>query len=288
MAKPKSKSPTPSVGRERPGTAAARRAKLDAARKATKPGPNKIVIGTVVAVVAIIAVVTAVVLSAQHKKNTIAQGGKAVPAGAPAMGRGWVANSGVTLVDGAPTVAIFEDFRCPICQGFEQLFGEPIEAAAAAGKIKLVYHFKTIIDGNLGSNNSQVAASNALCAADQGAFFKYHNAMYAAQPKEGTLFTKEQFASFAGAAGLTGEKLSAFTECSAADKYMGYVASTEEASAKAGINGTPAFYINGQAVQWQSFATSAGQVDTAAFEKALTTGALTDAQKAPNMPKISD
>ena len=265
-----------------------RQAKLDAARKARSTGPNKIVIGTVVAVIAIVAVVAGVIVNSESNKSKVNQGGKALPAGVSAMGAGWVANQGVTLTSRAPTVSVFEDFRCPVCKTLEGAFGDTIEQAATAGKIKVVFHFKTVIDGNLGSDNSQTAASNALCAADQGAFWKYHDALYANQPKEGTLFTKADFTTYAEQAGINGAKLTAFQACVDAGKYMNYVKSTEDASFKAGISGTPAFYINGQSVKWQAFAGAEGQPDTAAFEKAITTGTLTAAQKDTSLPKVSD
>lgn len=281
------KSKTPAKGK---ATAAnARQAKIDAARKATSTGPNKILIGTVVAVIAIIAVVGGVIVNSQSQKSKVTQGGKAVPAGAAGMGAGWVANTSVKLVPDAPTVAVYEDFRCPVCKAFEQAFGGAIQTAAEAGKIKLVYHFKTVIDSNAGGDNSQVAASNALCAADQGVYFKYHNSLYANQPAtEGDSFTKAQFTQFATEAGLSGTKLSTFQTCVDAGKYMNYVQSTEDASFKAGITGTPALFVNHVPVNFQAFATSAGQPDVSAFTAMLESGKVSDAQKNPQLAKAKD
>ena len=265
----------------------ARQAKIDAARKATRQGPNKIIIGSVVAVVAIIAVVAGVIINSESSKSAINEGGKALPAGVSAMGQGWVANAAVAKA-GVPTLAIYEDFRCPVCQSFESAFGSTIESLAEAGKIKLVYHFKTVIDSNLGSDNSQVAASNVLCAADQGAFWKYHDALYANQPAEGTLFTDAEFLSYAEQAGLTGDKLTTFQACTKAGKYMNYVKSTEDASFKNGITGTPSVFLNKVGLDYSKFGTSAGGPDTAAFEAALVSGKLSAAQVNTSLAKAKD
>ncbi|MEO7069668.1 MAG: thioredoxin domain-containing protein [Nostocoides sp.] len=262
MAKPKTKA-----------AANARQAKIDAARKASQAGPNKIIIGSVVAVIAIIAVVAGVIINSESTKSAINQGGKALPPGVTAMGQGWVENASVAKA-GVPTLSIYEDFRCPVCQGLEQAFGNAIETAAEAGTIKLVYHFKTVIDSNLGSNSSQTAASNALCAAEAGAFWKYHDALYANQPAEGTLFTDVEFLSFAEQAGITGPKLTTFQACVKAGKYLNYVKSTEDASFKNGITGTPAIFLNGKPVAWSKFQTAAGAPDTAGFAAMLTSGTV--------------
>lgn len=273
-----------------PSSASTRQAKIDAAKKSSGTGVNKIVVATVVAIVAIVAVVGGVVYSSIHQQNQVSQGGTAVPTGAAGMGQGWQANHDVSLVAGAPTVAVYEDFRCPICKSFEGFFGQSIEQAASAGKIKMVYHFKTVIDGNLGSDSSQQAASNALCAADAGSqyFWKYHNLLYSNQPAEGTTFTDTQFTQFAKDAGLSGSALSTWQTCADAGKYMNYVKSTEDASFKAGITGTPALFVNHKPVKWSAFVSADGTPDTAAFTKMLTTGTLTNDQVDTSLSKAKD
>ena len=271
--------------------AASRQAKIDAAKKSSGgTGVNKIVVASVVAVVAIVAVVGGVIWNAQHQKSQISQGGTAVPTGAAGMGKGWQANHDVQLVAGAPTVAVYEDFRCPICKTFEGFFGSSLQQAATEGKIKLVYHFKTVIDSNLGSDNSQQAASNALVAADAGSqyFWKYHNLLYTNQPQEGTKFTDTQFTQFAKDAGLTGDALTTWQKGADAGKYMNYVKSTEDASFKNGITGTPAIFVGGKPMKWSAFVSSDGQADTAAFLKAIESGTLTDAQIDTSLSKAKD
>ena len=82
----------------------------------------------------------------------------------------------------APVVDVYEDFRCPICQVFEQKMGASINELAQDGRIRLRVHLKTVIDTNTGGNSSAVAGSTAVCAADQGRWEEYHSALFALQP----------------------------------------------------------------------------------------------------------
>ena len=223
----------------------ARQAKIQAAQKASPGGrgPNRIIIATVVAVVAIIAVVTTVVLANQSSKPS----GNAIPSAAAAQGDGYVVNKDVTLLAGAPTVDVYEDFQCPVCGQFETQLGSTVEQLATDGKIKLVYHVLTFLDGNLGNDSSSRAAEAALCAGDAGKFLAFHNQVYANQPaKEGAGWTDAQLQGFATSAGITGASLTTWQQCTKDQKYDGYLAAVEKKSADAGVTGTPTVFIGGK------------------------------------------
>lgn len=234
---------------------AARQAKIEAARKSSGGGANKIVVGAVVAVVAIIAVVAGVVIADQNKKDRVGTS-TAVPAAAGEMGKGFVANQDATLVAGAPTLDIYEDFQCPACAQFEQIMGGTINELAQAGKVKVVYHLKTIIDANMGTDHSLVMGGAAMCAADAGKFQAFHDGVYANMPaQEGQGWTKAQTKELAEKAGISGAELDTWTTCVDDRKYAKYVESTEDASAKAGINGTPTVLLNGEKVDFAQVST---------------------------------
>jgi len=233
----------------------ARQAKIEAARKNTGGGANKIVVGAVVAIVAIVAVVAGVVIADQSKKAKVGTS-TAVPAAAGGMGEGFVANKDVTLAAGAPTLDVYEDFQCPACAQLEQVMGSTIADLAAQGKVKLVYHFKTIIDANFGVDHSLTMANAALCAADAGKFQPFHDMVFTNMPaQEGQGWTEAQRTGFAEQAGIKGAALDTWKTCVADLTYGRYVESTEEASAKAGITGTPQVQLNGTKVDF-------GQVST--------------------------
>jgi len=248
------------------GPASARQAKIDAARKDSGAGASKIIVAAVVVVVAIIAIVGGVVIADQKKRDRVGTS-TAVPAAAAAMGEGFVANKDVTLQSGAPTLDIYEDFQCPACAQFEQIMGGTLNELAQQGKIKLVYHLKTIIDANFGVDHSLTMGNAAMCAADQGTFQAFHDDVFANMPaQEGRGWTAAQTKGFAEKAGITGAALDTWQTCVDERKYANYVESTEEASAKANITGTPTVLLAGQKVDFNKVPDAAAL--TAAIEAA--------------------
>lgn len=244
-----------------------RKAKIDAAAKKSGSGANAIVVGGIVAIVAVIAVVAGVIWSAQQDK-----GGDGGPPSGTEMGQPFQPYRDAGAGADAPEVHVYEDFRCPACATFEDAFGESIDSLAKDGKITLNVHLKTVIDSNDGKDNSKVAAASALCAAEQGGWGPFHEALFANQPTNHAEFTDEALKQAAESAGLSGEKLSAWETCSTEETYTDYVQSVDEASAKDGITGTPVLKVGDKQVNWGAFATEDGQADVPAFEEMLTSG----------------
>ena len=229
---------------------------------APKQGPNRIILGGVVAAVAIIAVVVAVILGSGGSSggtggSTPGTGGgsAAVPAGATGKGGGIVANTSAVKA-GAPTLDLYEDFQCPICGRFEKEQGAQVAAMARAGDIKLVVHMMSFLDTNLGNDASVRSAAAAACAADQGKFLDYHGVVYANQPsQEGAGYTDADLMGFATKAGLSGSALTAWTSCFDAKKHIGYANDVETAAEKAGVFSTPTVKLNGRALSTQQLLT---------------------------------
>ena len=229
---------------------------------APRGGPSRSVIAAVVAVFAVVAVVVAVVLgraasgggepasagpsaSASGGSTAAARPSQAVPAGATGFGGPLVVNPGAPA--NVPTLDVFEDPQCPICKQFEAAYGPTIAAMVKAGQVKHVVHTMTFLDLNLGNDASKRAANAAFCAADQGRFAPYMQAVYAGQPAtEGQGWTDEQLAGFATAVGVTGGALEQWKACVAAGTYAAHVAAVETNSEKAGVNSTPTVKLNGQ------------------------------------------
>ncbi|HET7820102.1 MAG TPA: thioredoxin domain-containing protein [Ornithinibacter sp.] len=230
-------------------TAAAsdRQAKIQAAQKSQGSGANRIVVATVVVVVAIIAVVGGVVWS-QNQKEAATGTSTAVPAGA-SMGKGYPAFANVTAAAGAPTVDLYEDFQCPICAQFEAALGSTFQGLAQEGKLKLNYHVLNFLDDKTGAKNSTPAANGAFCAAADGKFQEFHNAIFANQVAEGQDVTDAELGAWAATAGLTGDALTTWQKCVADGTYTKYVTSVNEAAFKIpSFQGTPTVMINGEVV----------------------------------------
>lgn len=247
-----------------------RQAKIQAASKGTGSGANAIVVGGIVAIVAVIAIVAGVIWSAQ--KDTVDTAGGPPPG--TQMSQPFNPFPDAKLVADAPTVDVYEDFRCPACAIFERLLGGSINSLAAEGKIKLNVHLKTVIDSNDGTDASQASASSALCAADQGGWEKFHEWLFANQPANHGAFTKDMLEQAAQHAGLTGDKLSAWESCSDAGTYEAYVKSVDDQTVKDGITGTPMISVNGTQLSWGSFVLDqeGTRADTQAFSEILTSG----------------
>ncbi|MDO5501744.1 MAG: thioredoxin domain-containing protein [Actinomycetia bacterium] len=224
-----------------------RQAKIDAAAKANAQGPNKILIGTVVAIMAIIAVVAGVIIADRSSRDEVTAQAQ-VPTLAAGMGEAFAVNSDVTLEEGAPTLDIYEDFRCPACHQAYAVFHDTVSDLAEQGRIELNYHFKTVIDSR-GGDGSLKAASSAMCAADAGQFQEYHESILdqimvngGQQPNWGP----DYFTQAAQQSGITGEQLTAFNECVADGRYDDYITSVNQRSNREGIDSTPQYLLNGE------------------------------------------
>ena len=103
-----------------------------------------------------------------------------------------------------------------------------------AGKVKLVFRqFPLPIH-----QQAEKAAEASLCAADQGKFWELHDMMFKNQKK----LDVSDIKTYAASAGLDGTK---FSQCLDSGEKKKQVDSDIEAGQAAGVNGTPAFFING-------------------------------------------
>jgi len=146
--------------------------------------------------------------------------------GAPFKGK---ADAPVTIVE-------FSDFHCPFCKRvlptltqIESRYGD---------KVRLVFRDFPIDKLHPGARKGHEAAR---CANEQGRFWPYHDKLFAnapkASPKDLNTYAKE-----------VGLDVAAFEQCFKSGKYRGAVQDDIEAGKKAGVTGTPAFFINGRLI----------------------------------------
>lgn len=252
-----------------------RKAKIDAAAGASGAARvNPIVAAGVVAVLAIAVIVGGVVWASRDDGGSTAAASATTPPTGTQMGQPYNPYPDVEVVEGAPTVDLYEDFRCPICKVLTQAFGSTIEGLAADGKITLRVHLKTVIDANTGGDSSAVAGSSALCAADAGRWPEYHEALFAMQPEQETAegFPSSSYEDAARSAGIDGDALEEFTSCTEEGRYVAYVRSVDDAASEAGYNSTPVLEVDGTKVSWQSFTTERGAPDPESLAEVLESG----------------
>jgi protein-disulfide isomerase len=136
--------------------------------------------------------------------------------------------------DDAPiTIVEFSDFQCPFCKRAEPTLHELV--ARYPDQVRLVYrHFPLDSIHPL----ARPAAEAAACADEQGKFWEFQKLIWDATPDLGP----EKLAGMAETAGLDAD---AFGTCIGEGRFRELVEADLEAGQKAGVNGTPAFFVNG-------------------------------------------
>jgi len=134
------------------------------------------------------------------------------------------------------TLVEFSDFHCPFCKQVQPTLTTLLDRYP--GKVKLVYR-----DLPLQELHPQAprAAEAARCAQEQGKFWQYHDVLFRQAPKAGDDALKQ----YATEVGLDGEK---FAGCLSGNVHRGAVQRDIEEATKLGLQGTPAFFINGRLI----------------------------------------
>jgi protein-disulfide isomerase len=130
------------------------------------------------------------------------------------------------------TIIEFSDFECPYCKRSVSVLKELLEQYP--GKLKLVY--RDFPGPN--HNHALLAAEAAQCAAEQGRFWEYHDALFTRQtPGSGW--------NFSALAENLGLHRSPFDACMKENRYREEVLKDLRDGLKLGVNSTPTFFING-------------------------------------------
>jgi protein-disulfide isomerase len=87
--------------------------------------------------------------------------------------------------------------------------------------------------------NARPAAEASACAAEQGKFWPYHDVLFANPSKLGVADLKQHAADL----GLDAAK---FNACVDGHKYKAQIDTDMKDGEEVGVNGTPAFFINGR------------------------------------------
>ena len=139
---------------------------------------------------------------------------------------------------GAPvTVVEFSDFQCPYCQGFAPILKRI--AQQYGDKVLIVYRQYPIPSLH---PNAFKAAEASLCANEQGKFWDLHDVMFAEQQQLSVSDLKEK----AHRLGMNSKK---FDGCLDSGRYVEQVQNDQKDGLRAGINGTPAVFVNGIQVE---------------------------------------
>ncbi|MDI1460591.1 thioredoxin domain-containing protein [Catellatospora sp. KI3] len=156
------------------------------------------------------------------------------------------AGSGVVTGSGPVTVDEYVDFLCPHCKAFHDDYAAQIKQLADTGKITLVTHPVAYLDGASTNQYSTRSSAAAGCAADEGRFTEYADALFAAQPAEGTAGPSDDDLIALGKTVGLGDP---FAQCVKDKKFVNWTDHVTTEAGKAGVSGTPTVLVNGKPVQ---------------------------------------
>jgi protein-disulfide isomerase len=145
-------------------------------------------------------------------------------------------------LDAPVTIIEFSDFKCPYCQRFATGTARQIDQQyIQTGQVRYGYmHFAFL------GPESQWAAEASECAADQEAFWAYHDKIFTSQdPENRETLDKENLKRFAADLGLD---TNAFDQCLDSSTHVSTVRNETQSVQTLGVRSTPSFLVNGQPV----------------------------------------
>ena len=161
----------------------------------------------------------------QATGNTITKIAEKGAATTEGMTKG-IENSPVTIIE-------YSDYQCPYCARAEATIKDVLDEYGS--KIYFVYKDFPLPF----HNNAQKAAEASRCALEQGKYWEYHDLLFENQQSLDSNSLKK----YAKNMGLEEAK---FSNCLDSNKYADAVKQDIGEGQKAGVSGTPTFFVNGE------------------------------------------
>jgi len=145
-------------------------------------------------------------------------------------------------------IDVYEDFRCSACKLYTQNYeSQIIQTYVETGKAYYTFHSFIVIDGNDGTEASYQSANAAMCAADQGRFWDYHDTLFANQVTESaSLFTDERLVLMAQNLNLN---MTAFNQCFQAKQFAPDIQNDISQARSLNLTFTPSILVDGTLIQ---------------------------------------
>ena len=138
--------------------------------------------------------------------------------------------------DAPVTIVEFEDFQCPFCKRAQATL--ELVLASYRDKVRIVHRDFPLQQLHPLSWKTHEAAR---CAEDQGKFWEYRKLLYENKPAAGV----EELTAYASQLGIA---VPDFRKCLDSGKFKAAVQKDEDEGESLGIQGTPAFFINGRLI----------------------------------------
>ncbi|WP_103062487.1 DsbA family protein [Actinomyces qiguomingii] len=141
-------------------------------------------------------------------------------------------------VDAPVVMVVYSDFACPYCTQFAQEVEPELEDLVAEGTLRVEWRDLAQI-----TETSPLAAQASIAAGNQGKFWEFHDAVYAAaDPTEHPEYTEDSLVAFAEEAGVP--DLERFRSDMNDAATVQEVQDARQHAYDIGITGTPFFIIN--------------------------------------------
>ena len=154
------------------------------------------------------------------------------------------------------TIIEFSDYQCPFCgRFFQQTLPQIEDNYIKTGKVKIIYR-----DFPLSFHpEAQKGAEAAECAGEQGKYWEMHDKIFANQDA----MSIASYKSWASELKLDANK---FNSCLDSGKYASEVQKDFDDGSKAGVSGTPTFFIGNDK---DGYVTLVGAQPYQAFQQAI-------------------
>lgn len=144
--------------------------------------------------------------------------------------------------DAPVVIEDYSDFQCSHCRNFHQnTLPQIIDNYVATGQVRFEFRQYPFL-----GQESTTAANASLCAAEQGHFWEYADLLFANQAGiDSRAFSTKRLRAFAEILELDQDQ---FSICLEVGRYNAEVGAEFSAGTSNGVNSTPTFLINGQAL----------------------------------------
>lgn len=136
--------------------------------------------------------------------------------------------------DALVTIVEFEDFQCPFCKKAQETVQNVL--ARYRDKVRLVHRDFPLQPLHPASLRAHEAAR---CAEEQGKFWEYRELLY----KNAPAANPDRLTQYASQLAMN---LPDFNECLESERFRGVVQKDQDEGDRLGVQGTPAFFINGR------------------------------------------
>jgi protein-disulfide isomerase len=152
------------------------------------------------------------------------------------------------LLTAPVVISVWEDFQCPACKNANNTVLAQIERDYVEPGIVQVHfrHFAFL------GQESVWAAEASECAADQGLFWEYHDALFVRQGGENRgAFSRSNLQRMASEVGLDADR---FQQCFDGGVFKAAIEAERAEGTRLGVQGTPTFFVNDVRIaDWRSY-----------------------------------